>query len=289
MKEESDSTNPLRQILSGLIGVVIVSAAAGLGYAMVKSGGILGAMGVSVLPLVVGWLVGLAMRYSCAEGSFGLASLGCALILLLGLACSAIRHKVMFDAHLTQDAVTAFEETLAYAKNVVPAEADDEALRRFMKTEGVSAIGRLTPVGNGPNDNDYWETRNFIHLHWVATRQIVLYGQGGVDKTIAKASSVLGDEIFLDHVVTAVSKTKPVTDEVLKQFRQYELPFLKQVLSGKITAKDFEQPLIDKARSRVDWLTFATNGFEPFLGMALLGGAIIAYKLVREPSETEMI
>jgi hypothetical protein len=289
MSEEPASTNGSRQFFSGLIGVLIAGAAAGLCYVMVRSGGTLGAMGVSLLPLVAGLLVGLAMRHSCAEGSFGLASLACALILLLGLAGSAIRHKVLFDAHLAQDAAMAYEETLAYAKNVVPAEADDEALRRFMNTEGVSAIGRLTPVGNGQNANDYWATRNFIHLHWVATRRIVLYGQGGVDKTIARASSVLGDEIFLDHVVTAVSKTKPVTDEVLKQFRQYELPFLKQVLSGKITAKEFEQPLIDKARSRVDWLTFATNGFETFLGMAMLGGAVIAYKFVREPAETEMI
>jgi hypothetical protein len=289
MSGESASTNLSRQILSGFIGVLIAGATAGLGYLMVKSGGTLGAMGVSLLPLVAGLLAGLAMRRSCAEGSFGLASLAGALILLLGLACSAIRHKVLFDAHLAQDAVMAYEETVAYAKKVVPAEADDEALRRFMGIEGVSAIGRLTPVGNGQNTNDYWETRNFIHLHWVATRRIVLYGQGGVDRTIAKASKVLGDEIFLDNVVIAVSKTKPVTEEVLKNFRQYELPFLKQVLNGKITAKEFEQPLIDKARSQVDWLTFATNGFETFLGMAMLGGAVIAYKFVREPAETEMI
>jgi hypothetical protein len=152
----------------------------------------------------------------------------------------------------------------------------------------VSVIGRITPTTNG-GLHEYWETRNFIHLHWVATRQIIIYGQGGVDKTISVASSALGDEIFLDKIVASFSQNKPVTDDDLIRFHLYELPFLKQMADGKITVKDFEQPLIKEVGSRVNWLTFATNGFEPFLGFSMLLGGIIIYMLIRQPDETEVV
>lgn len=246
-------------------------------------------MGVSVAPLVVALLAGLAIRYSCGGGSFNLASWGLVLVLMFGLTCSALRHKIWFDWQIKRDADTAYQETLAYAKHIVPAENDDEALRRFMNKNEVAVIGRITPVGGSQNNHNYWQTRNFFHLHWVATRQIILNGQTGVDRSIAEATHVIGDDIFLDKMVAAISKNEPVTDDDLKHFHQYELPFLRQMANGEIAAHDFEQPMIAEARSRLGWMNFAINGFDPFLGMTLLFVGVIIYKLVRQPDEDEMV
>lgn len=279
----------MRQIFSGILGILTVTLGIWLCYQMIWSWGLLGAMGVSMAPLVVGLLAGFAMRYSCAEGSFGLASWALALIFSYGLACSAMRHKVLFDSRLKQEANAAYEQTLSYAKHMVPVGDDDEALRRLMNNTEVSVIGRITPIPGRHNHFDYWETRNFIHLHWVATSRVIAYGETGVDKTIAEASSILGDDIFLDKIISSISKNEPASEDDLKRFRQYELPYLKRLADGEITATAFEQPLVDEVSSRVGWKTFATNGFEPFLGMAMLFGGIVAYKLVRQPSDTEIV
>lgn len=287
--ENADSKNPMRQFLSLLLGLAIAAAGLWLCYWMVSSGGIFGSIGVSVLPVIVGLLAGLAMRYSCAQGSFNLASAGVALVLVFGLACSAVRHKVLFDERLKQEAAATYETTLTYAQHIVPVAADDAALRHFMFNNQLSFLGRITPVENGASPADYWKARNFIHLHYVATGRVHFYRQLDVDRTIADASSVLGDNIFLDKNVAAYSKDYPVTDDDLRRFRQYELPFLEQMNDGKITAEDFEQPLIKEVSSRVNWRTFAFNGFEPFLLIAMLWGSFFAYKLVRQPDEMEMV
>lgn len=284
-----NSKDFVRQFLSLLLGVAIAAAGLWACYWMVLSAGFFGLIGVSALPVVVGLLVGLAMRYSCAQGTFNLASAGVALVLVFGFACATIRHKVLFDERLKQEAAATYEATLTYARNIVPVATDDTALRHFMFTNQLSFIGRITPVENGVSPDKYWKTRNFIHLHWVAARRVVLYGQTGVDRTIANASSVLGDDIFLDKNVEAFSKDYPVTDEDLRRFRQFELPFLVQMKDGKIAAEDFEQPLIREISSRVDWMTFATNGFEPFLLIAVIWGGLFAYKLVRQSDEMEMV
>jgi hypothetical protein len=279
-----------RQFFALLLGTATAAAGLWICYWMVSSGGFFGLLGVSVLPAVVGLMAGLAMRYSCAQGSFNLASAGIAMILVFGLACSAVRHKVLFDQRLKQEAVATYEATRTYAQNIVPvAAADGTALRHFMFTNQISFLGRITPVENGDSPDEYWKSRNFVHLHWVAARQIVLYGQSGVDRTIAEASSVLGDNIFLDKNVANYSKDYPVTDDDMRRFRQYELPFLMQMKDGKIAADDFERPLIREVNSRVNWRTFAFNGFEPFLLIAMLWGSIFVYKLVRQPEEMEIV
>jgi hypothetical protein len=193
----------------------------------------------------------------------------------------------MFDHRLKIMVEAAYDETLAYAKHTVPVEADGEALRRFMVNNEVSVIGRLTPVEGKRNRHNYWEARNFIHLHWVASRNIILYGQGGADKTIWEASRVFEEYVFLDDVVSAVAKHEPVTDADLARFHQYELPFLKKMFNGEVSREEFEEPLIIEVRSRVGWMTFAQNGFGPLLGICMFWGSLIAYKLVRQPSEDE--
>ena len=250
-------------------------------------------MSVSLLPVVVGLAAGLAMRHSCADGSFNLASAGVALVIVFGVACSGMRHKLLFDERLKREAAATYDSTLAYAQGVVPVAAKrvraDTELRRFMFKNQVSVIGRITPMPDDGQPDEYWKERNFIHLHWIAAGRIILVGQQGVDRTIADASSVLGDNIYLDKIVPVISRDYAVTDVDLLRFRRYELPFLEQMKDGKITADDFEQPLIQAVASRVDWLTFATNGFEPFLAIAMFWGSVIIYKLVRQDSDTETV
>lgn len=289
MNENTSSKNFLRQFISVLLGVVIAAAGLWACYWMVLSGGFFGAIGVSVLPVVIGLMAGLAMRYSSAEGSFNVASAGVALVLVFGPACAAVRHRVLFDERLKQEAAATYEATRTYAQNIVPVAADDTALRHFMFTNQLAFLGRITPVENGDSPGDYWKARNLVHLHWVATGRVITYRQLDVDRTIADASSVLGDNIFLDKNVAAFSKDYPVTDDDLRRFRRYELPFLVQMNDGKIAAADFEQPLIREVSSRVNWQTFAFNGFEPFLLIAMIWGCIFMYKLVRQPDEMETV
>src|SRR5690349_10299586 len=126
MESESNSTFVVRQVLSALLGILIVGIGAWACHHMIISWGISGVMGASLMPLLVGLFVGLAIRYTCVEGNFTLASFGLALIFIFGLTCSAMRHKMLFDSRLQSDVATTYEQTLAYAKIVVPAEADDE-------------------------------------------------------------------------------------------------------------------------------------------------------------------
>ena len=260
---------------------------------MVLSADVFGLIGVSAFPVVVGLTAGLAMRYSCADGSFNLASAGVALVIVFGMACSGMRHKLLFDERLRREAAATYESTLAYAQHVVPVATKrvraDTELRHFMFKNQTSVIGRITPIPDDGQPDEYWKDRNFIHLHCIAAGRIVFAGQAGVDRTIAEASSVLGDNIFLDKIVPIISRDYAVTDGDLLRFRRFELPFLEQMKDGKITAEDFEQPLIQEVNSRVNWLTFATNGFETFMAMAMFSGSMIVYKLVRQPSDAEMI
>jgi hypothetical protein len=289
MSKGDDSPNFCRQIFAGVLGVAIIVAGVLICHQLIRSWGIWGVMGASLAPLVAGLATGLAIRFSRAEGTFGLASLAFVLILFFGLACSAMRHQILFDSRLEQFAGTACDETLAYSRHAVSVADNDVALWRFMTNNEVSVIGRLTPTEGSGYGRTYWEARNFVHLHWVASRQIVIYGQGGVDKTIWEASRVSKECVFLDNVVSAVIRYEAVTDRDMARFRQYELPFLKKMLAGEITRKDFTEPLIREVRSRAGWTTFAANGFDPFLGMSMLFGGLIAYWLIRRPSEAEII
>ena len=246
-------------------------------------------LGICFVPLLIGLAVGLGIRFCHANGTFDLASIAVVLVLLSGLAGSAFQLKIMFDHRLKIMAEETYAETLAYAKRAVLAEADEEALRRYMANNEVSVIGRLTPVGGKRQLHNYWEARNFIHLHWVASRNIILYGQGGADKTIWEASRVLEEHVFLDDVVSAVAKHGPVTDADLARFHQYELPFLKKMVNGEASREEFEEPLIAEVRSRVGWMTFVQNGFGSLLGICMFWGSVIAYKLVRQPSENEVV
>ncbi|HUA67718.1 MAG TPA: hypothetical protein VMA13_04150 [Candidatus Saccharimonadales bacterium] len=288
MDENANPGNFPRQFASILLGAAIAAAGLWLCRWLVLHGGIFGSIGVSVLPAVVGLIAGLAMRHVCAEGSFNLASAGIVLVLVFGLACAAVRHKVLFDERLKQEADATYDATRTYAQNIVPVAGDDAALRHFMFTNHISVIGRITPVEDGDPD-DYWKARNLIHLHWVATSRVITYRQLDVDRTIADASSVLGDNIFLNKIVAQISGDNPVTDDDLSRFRQHELPYLRLMNEGKISACDFEKPLIQEVRSHVNWQTFAFNGFDPFLLIAMLWGSFFIYKLARQPDEMENV
>lgn len=93
----------------------------------------------------------------------------------------------------------------------------------------------------------------------------------------------------MDDVVSTIARHEPVTDADLARFHQYELPFLKKMFNGGVPREEFEEPLIAEVRSRVGWLTFAQNGFGWLLGICMFWGGLIAYKLVRQPTEDEVI
>jgi hypothetical protein len=177
----------------------------------------------------------------------------------------------------------AYREILGFARRTTAA-PDDEALRSEMTGSEVAAVGKLVSEQAWATPEAAWFARNFAHVHWIAARNIILYGQGGVDRTIWEASRVTKGYAFLDDVVLARSKA-PVSEAEVVRLKEWELPFHRRLAQGAINESSFAHPIDLLIRSNVSSLTFATNGFGPILGMCMLMGAVIAYKLVRQADE----
>jgi hypothetical protein len=238
------------------------------------------------MPILIGVAVGWAARRCANSGGSGLAGFAMVVTLLAGVGGLAMQHQIEVNFYLQRMADAAYDETLNYSKRTATIQ-DANALRTVMATAEVSVIGRMAAREKYPRIADFWFNRNFIHLHWIASRRIVIFGQGGPERTILEASRVMDNSLFLDDVVTAKAK-EPITDADISGFYSWEQPFLKQLAAGEISRDRFEIPLIRTVQAHIGWQTLVTGGFGPLSGMCIFWGCFAAYKIARRLNEAEV-
>lgn len=238
------------------------------------------------MPAAVGFCVGGVMRILRREGTFGVAGLAVLITVIVSCVGMGMQHWFNVNKRVQNFADAAYDETLKYAKTATSI-SDDKILRQTL-TNQVAVVGRFAARDLDLNQKDFWLWRNYLHFHWIAARQIIVYGQGGADKTIWEATKVFKNNVFFDDIVRSAS-SEDVTDDDVSNFEQMELPFLRKMANGKISRDDFENPLVAFVRTKLSFASMPSRGFDPFTGGFIVLGCIIAYKLVRESSEEEMI
>jgi len=239
------------------------------------------------MPVLIGVSVGGVARWWTPAGTFGLAGFAAMLTLVASLVGVAMQSRVCIDSQLPEIASAVYEETIEYAR-ATDGQPDEELLRKAMASTPVSVIGRLAAGETSEPSIDYWSRRNLIHVNWILSRGMVVYGQGGPDRAIFDSTSLVKDVVFVDQEVSRLAG-EPVPDEDIPRFRRDELPYLERLLHDQISRPAFETSLIAGVRSRISWGALAFHGFGPFLGLGILWGMIIAYRLARRYSEIEDI
>jgi hypothetical protein len=239
------------------------------------------------MPLVLGAAAGLAVRLCSRQGTFGLAGFVAGITAVAGMAGGAMQHRVAVEHRLHLLAAAVYDETLAHAQAIGNCR-DEKALWRTLTNSEVAVIGRLAHIPCPVTHDEYWRIRNLYHLHWLASRQIVIYGQGGVDRTIYEATKVREGGPFMHQIVSAVAK-EPITEEDVTIFKQWEEPFLEKLVSNSIKREQFESDLMAMGHRALDWSEVAFRGMGPLLGLFTACGALVAFKLVRQATEAELI
>ena len=285
---DSDDTKPflLLQLSAGLIAIVAAAIAVVLWLKLkVWSMDIWSGISFSFMPLVIGLAAGVAVRFCTHQGSFGLGGFVVAVTLVASLVGTAIQHMVEVEHRLHVFAKAAYDETFEYAQRTAGL-ADDAALRKAFTNSEVAVIGRLAHMAKMSTHEEYWRVRNLYHLHWIACRQIINYGQGGVDKTIWQATQVREGKFFIDQIVAALAK-EPVTDEDLAKFKEWEQPYLQRVAANYINRQEFESQVVAMGIRALTWNLVLFHGMGPFVGIFTGLGALTGFKLVNRESEPE--
>jgi hypothetical protein len=244
-------------------------------------------LSLSFMPLVLGVSAGLAVRLCSRHGTFGLAGFVAGITVMASLAGGAMQHRVAVEHHLQLMAAAVYDETLAHAQAIANCR-DEKALWRTLTNSEVAVIGRLAHLPCPATHEQYWRVRNLYHLHWLASRQIVIYGQGGVDRTIYEATRVREGGPFMHQIVSAVAK-RPITEEDVTRFKEWEAPFLDTVASNSIKRQRFESELIAMGHRALSWDEVALHSMGPLLGLFTACGALVAFRLVRQAPETELL
>jgi hypothetical protein len=246
-----------------------------------------GAISIIFMPALIGVAVGCSMRWLRQAGSIGLAGLAVMVTVIAGLVGMGMEHWFNINRQLQRLADATYSETVEYAK-LVTSISDETKLREVLANNEAAVVGRLAAHKFDGSSKEFRFRRNYIHFHWLATRQILLYGQGGAEKTIWEVTRVMENGFFLDDVIRALVK-EPIKDEEVAAFKEFELPFLRKIVDGAITREDFEPPLIETVRSKIDYTLLASRGFNPFTAAFVFVGSIAAFKLVRDSSDEELI
>jgi hypothetical protein len=281
------STDSFRTTLAILCPLCVGALWLSLWYHLKQAGmSILGDAIISFIPFLVGVTAGWVARLCAGGGTCRLGWFAFSVTLLTGIAGLAMQHKIEVDYHLQGMADRAYDETLAYAKQTTNIH-DPETFRRLISKSGVSVIDRLVLRQKPETAEDFWFKRNFTHLHWVASRSIVIYGQGGPERTILEASRVMTNNLFFDQVVTAYAE-EPITDAEISEQFTWEQPFLKKLVAGQISRDSFETPLIKTVWENIRWDRLIYAGFGPFLGMSIFWGCFAAHKIGSRSGEAEV-
>lgn len=244
-------------------------------------------LSLSFMPLVLGAVAGLAVRLCSRHGTFGLAGFVAGITVVAGMAGGAMQHRMAVEHRLHLLAAGVYDETLAHARAIGNCR-DEKALWRTLTNSEVAVIGRLAHIPCPATHEQYWRIRNLYHFHWLASRQIVIYGQGGVDRTIYEATRVREGGPFMHQIVTAAAK-EPITEEDITRFHEWEEPFLEKLASNLIKREKFESELMAMGHRALSWEEVAFHGMGPLLGVFTACGALVAFKLVRQETEGELI
>lgn len=244
-------------------------------------------LSLSFMPLVVGATAGVAVRLCSRHGTFGLAGFVAGITVIAGIAGGAMQHRMAVEHRLHLLAAAVYDETLAHAQAIGNCR-DEKALWRTLTNSEVAVIGRLAHIPCPVTHEEYWHMRNLFHLHWLASRQIVIYGQGGVDRTIYEATRVREGGPFMHQIVSALAQ-KPIAEEDVNKFKEWEEPFLEKLASNSIKRQIFEAELMAMGHRALRWDEVTFHGMGPLLGLFTACGALVAFKLVRQASEAELI
>jgi hypothetical protein len=281
---EAPSTSPLRTILAIVASLCVSTLCLLLWYQLKQAAmSTWGEASIFFMPLVIGVAVGWVARRIATDGSARLGLCATLVTLLASVAGLTLQRQMEIDFFLKRFADATFDETLDYAKRTATIN-DPDALRNAMSGSEVAVVGRLVARQRFGEDDDFWFTRNFAHLHWVASRRIIKYGQSGPERTIFEASRVLKSRFFFDQIV-ATYANDPITDTDLTNYFTWEQPFLKQLIERQNARESFEAPLIKTVRANIDWPTLVSGGLGPLSGLCMILGCALAYKLASRPSE----
>jgi hypothetical protein len=287
--EQETVANTRRQLLAFFAGALVALLGLFIWYelkvAVMSSWW--GGISIFFMPTIIGLGVGITMRSLRSEGTFGLAGSAAFVTFIAGLLGMAVQHWINVDRQLHKLAKATYNETLDYAKSTI-AILDEKKLREALANNETAVVARLVTKNFNGSSKEFWFRRNYVHFHWLAARQIIIAGQGGADRTIWEATKVIEDGPFLDDVIRTLAK-KPVTDADLSIFKEMELPFLRKLADGEIQQPEFETPLVKTVTGQINATLLISRGFEPFTAGFVVVGCIVAFKLVREISETELI
>ena len=287
--EDEANSGSSRQALASLGGVAVAVIGLLVWYKLKLSiiSSWWGSVHLFFMPALVGVCIGSAMRCMRREGTFGIAGFAVILTAVVGFIGIGMQHWLNVSKRIQILADATYDETLEYAK-LSTAASDDKKLREVLANNQTAVVGRLVARDFNGTRKGFWLGRNYIHFHWLVARQILINGQGGADRTIWEATKVMENGPFLDDVIRSLIK-EPIVDEDVSNFRRLELPSLRQLAVGDITRDDFEFPLIATVRGKINKAALAGRGFDPFTGGFLLFGCVMAYKLVRQPSDNELL
>lgn len=244
-------------------------------------------LSLSFMPLVLGAAAGFAVRLCSRHGTFGLAGFVAGITVIAGMAGGAMQHRIAVEHRLHLLASAVYDETLAHAQAIGNCR-DEKALWRTLTNSEVAVIGRLAHIPCPVTHDEYWRMRNLFHLHWLASRQIVIYGQGGVDRTIYESTKVREGGPFMHQIVSSLAR-KPITAEDVTVFKEWEKPSLERLVSNSIKREEFESELMAMGHRALSWDEVAFRGMGPLLGLFTACGALVAFKLVRQSTEAELI
>ena len=289
MVEDSDNSSSfLRQVLVASLCVGIAAGGLALWY-QIRDWSLGNWSDVSfgsTIPLLIGISIGWVCRRLSA-GGFGVAGFTVLLVFATGVIGWTLQYAAAVDRTLQTFTATAYEETLDYGQRVLAA-ADDQQLHRTITNSEVAVIGRITCSIKDLRPDEFWQARNFIHLHWIAARQITIYGQGGAERMIWDATKILNQGPFLDDLVLGL-RDQPITETELRLLKKREQPKLAELVDDKISRADFRNELTSMVNARIEWLSLAGRGFGLVVGFFTLAGALISFNLARKSAVAEII
>jgi hypothetical protein len=244
------------------------------------------------MPVLIGLAVGWVMRRGNPDGGFGMTSFAVALTLLAGLAGMAMQHRITVDCFLRRMVAVVYEEAVGHAKLAVAAD-DDWKLCSLLSSREIAVVGRLAAGITNEPALSFEQKRNLIHINWIISRRQVLRrsplgGIHGMEASIWEATRIVPDAYYLDELIAKRIKD-PVADAELDRFRNQELPVLGRLMENAPPRRDFEQALVALTESRMDWSSLAFHELGPLSGICIISSVLIAYGLVRKPSEGELI
>ncbi len=212
----------------------------------------------------VGILAGLGARLFVPNGNFTMASVAalCALLAIMGGQFLVL--KSMFDTTSERLFRTSYSKGLAYAKEAAKVEKDAE-IQKLFKKYPMALLTLRDETGEEVKSQD----DKVMQLAYT----FMTFGGEGKDESMEDLIGELASD--------------PVTAEEIGRFREEEIPFLKELASGKPTGKEFYQIIKTRTEGTVSTREMILQSWSPYQLLWIFLGVGSAYKLAFNKSETE--